>query len=392
MFDAKLARLPRAIVAIGVLIVVLVTVVLSGCIGPRGWPGVATDGDMLYLGTIGVTEGRIIALNPEGGVKWEWRPTKEESPASILSCGCPQQGSFGAGMIYGTPAVANSTVYAGLYTGRVYGIDAGNGFERWHYDVGSPVVGGPAIGNGTVYVGTSDGWLYALDANVTTVEGKLKQGFERVRAGDKIWSRPVYKDGVVYFGSLDHKLYAVDADSGKPTWDEPFRTLGAIASPALVVDGAVYVGSFDGRFYSIDAATGKQKWVFDQARNWYWSDAVYDRGVIYACSLDHKVYAINAESGNLTSAWPGPFDVGAPIKASPVIVNNVLVVASEEGAVYGIDVDTGNEKWPRIDLGAKVLAPLCALGNKVYVNAEDNKLHRIDVDAGRRDLSISLGK
>jgi len=350
---------------------------------------VTSDGTALYVGTL---TGTIVALNAEGGRVWKWEPTVEQTGGSLFSCLCAAGGGgqFRAGMFYAPPTVGNGTVYAAGLSGEVYAIDARTGNEVWKHNMETGIVGGVALGNGTLFVGTSDGYLYALDANATPGGGGLKEGFDPFQAEDKIWSTPSLYDGVVYFGSLDHKLYAVDADTGKLAWDEPFSTGGAVTSSPLVVDGVVYVGSFDSKLYAVDAATGRQKWAFDQATNWFWCEPIYDRGVVYACSLDHKVYAIDAESGNMTSSWPGPFDVGSPINSTPVIVDDTLVVASDNGLIYGIAVDTGKERWPHIDLKAKVFAPLCADAGKVYVNGQDNRLYKIDVASGRQDLSASL--
>ncbi|MCJ7520915.1 MAG: PQQ-binding-like beta-propeller repeat protein, partial [Dehalococcoidia bacterium] len=162
-----------------------------------------------------------------------------------------------------------------------------------------------------------------------------------------------------------------------------------IASTPLIVNGVIYIGSFDKKFYALDVATGDVKWVFDEASNWFWADALYENGIVYACSLDNNVYAIDASSGELTSAWSSPFDAGSEIKSSPVITGDVLVVASEEGEIYGIDLQNGQEKW-NIDLEIKVLAPLCASGDTVYVNAQDNRLYAIDGLIGRQDWSVTL--
>jgi outer membrane protein assembly factor BamB len=87
--------------------------------------------------------------------------------------------------------------------------------------------------------------------------------------------------------------------------------------------------------------------------------------------------------------WATPFDTGGPIKSSPVIVGDVLVVASEAGIVYGIDTDSGEEVWD-FDLEFKVLAPLLDYDGKVYVNAQDNRLYTFDGATGRQDWSVAL--
>jgi len=381
MFYIKQARTKKALI----IVVILSCLVLSGCMGPRGWPGIASEGEKLYVGTMG---GTVVALNPEGGRLWEWEPPGEQGGSMIA---CSGGGQFRAGLLYGVPVVADGVVYVSSYNGRVYAVDTEYRADKWKYDTGSPIAGGVAVANNTVFVGCSDGKLYALEANVTTYEGRPKAGFKPFQTDDKIWSTPVVYDGTVYFGSLDQKLYAIDADTGELKWE--FKAQGAIASTPLIVGDVVYIGAFDSRFYALDADTGEQKWVFEQADNWFWSQALYANGTIYACSLDHRVYAIEADTGELYSGWAEPFDAGSEIKSSPVIVGDVLVVATEEGEVFGLDVETGKSKWPNVvDLDAHVLAPIFASGGTVYINAQDNRLYTFEGATGRQNWSVPLSQ
>ena len=332
---------------------------------------------------MGTMDGRVLALNPESGArKWELKPApKEEAQVTgFLSCG-GAGGSLKAGMFYGSPVVEGSSVYIGAYDGTVYGIDAVNREQIWDYDVGSAIAGGVAVAEGTVFVGSTKGKLIALDAG----NGTLKWEFQ---TENEVWSTPVVADGIVYFGSIDDNLYALNAADGTKKW--VFPTKGSIASTPLVVDGVVYVGSFDSKFYAVYADSGNLKWVFGEAENWYWSQAVYENGVIYAGSLDNKVYAINA--GNGTSAWSEPFDTGSLVKASPAIVKNVLVVVSEQGMVYGLDLQNGEKKWQFDEIKAKVLSPIGADGEKIYINAQDNRLYALNAENGRQAWSVSLAK
>ncbi len=345
-----------------------------------------SEGETLFVGTM---DGRVIAVNAGGGTLWTWEPPAESGGSSIIACG--GGGQFRAGMLYGSPVVSDGVLYVSSYNGRVYAIDAEKRYDIWKYDTGSPIAGGVAVANSTVFVGSSDGRLYALEANATMGKGSLKQGFEPFQTGDKIWSTPAVQDGIVYFGSLDQKLYALDSITGELIWE--FPAAGAITSTPLIVDGVVYIGAFDSKFYALDAYTGDEKWVFEEADNWFWSKAVYANGTVYACSLDQRVYAIDAESGNLASGWVEPFDAGGDLKSAPVIVDNVLVVATEKGKLFGIDIKTGKSRWPdSIDLEVNVLSPLFASGDTFYVNAQDNRIYAFEGATGRQNWSIPLSE
>jgi len=376
MFNTRQTRLTKTIV----IAILLVALVLCGCAGKRGWPGTVSEGNILYVCTM---DGRVLALNPDNGTwKWDWKPTAKQGGQTASSFTCAGS-SLAGGLFYGAPAVANGVVYVAFHTGKVYAIDAASTEQKWEQDLRSTVSGGVAVGNGTVFVGSSNGKLSALDAG----NGSLKWEFT---TENEVWTTPVVVDGVVYFGSLDHNLYAVDVETHELKWNKPFKTGGSVAASPLVVDGVVYFGSFDNKFYAVDADSGAQKWVFPDAGNWFWSQAAYNNGTIYAGCLDHKVYAIDA--GNGTMVWPKPFDAGSLVKASPVIAGGVLVVASEVGKVYGLDLKTGEKKWEFDGVNTKVLSPLYAAGDTVYINSQDNKLYALNAETHRQIWAVPLSK
>ena len=376
MFNSRRTKLKKTLI----IAILLAALALAGCAGTRGWPGTVSEGGTLYVGTL---DGRVVALNPDSGSrKWDWQPTAKQGGQTVSSFTCAG-GALAGGLFYGAPAVANGLVYAAFHTGMVYAVDAASMEQKWDYDLKSTVSGGVAVGNNTVFVGSSNGKLYALDAD----NGSLKWEFP---TKNEVWTTPVVVDGVVYFGSLDHNLYAVDVETHELKWNEPFKTGGSVAASPLVVDGVVYFGSFDNKFYAVDADTGAQKWVFPNAGNWFWSQAAYNNGTIYAGCLDQNVYALDA--GNGTMVWSKPFDTGSLVKASPVIAGGMLVVASEVGKVYGLDLNTGEKKWEFDNITTKVLSPLCAAGDTVYINSQDNKLYALDGQTGRQVWFVPLSK
>ena len=370
------------------------TLLLAGCIGPRGWPGAQLSENTLFVGTM---TGKVLALNPaRGTTKWEWQPTALAGNAtgessqqsnissgnitsSFLSCSKGGTGQFRAGYIYGAPAIVNGIVYIGYRTGVIYAIDAAKGVEVWEHDIKSSILGGLTVANDTIFVGSSNGNLTALDAG----NGSLKWDFS---TQNEVWATPLVVNGVVYFGSLDHSLYALNAADGTKEW--VFKAEGGIISTPLVINGVVYIGSFDKKFYAIDAYTGTQKWIFNGAGGWFWSEAAYDSGTIYVGSLDHNVYALDALNG--TPVWPQPFKADSAVKSSLVIAGGVLVVASEDGRIYGVGLKTGEKKWEFDRIKAKVLSPLCAAGDTVYINSQDNRLYAFDGETGREVWGVPL--
>ena len=62
------------------------------------------------------------------------------------------------------------------------------------------------------------------------------------------------------------------------------------SSPA-VAGGMIYIGSLDGRLYALDARTGQEKWSFKTDGDVYSSPAVAG-GVVYFVDTEGYLYAV----------------------------------------------------------------------------------------------------
>ncbi|MFQ5827200.1 MAG: PQQ-binding-like beta-propeller repeat protein, partial [Dehalococcoidia bacterium] len=278
------------------ILILLLGPSLAGCGGggivqpAEGGSGLAQDQGLLYVGS---REGKVFALNPENGEEeWMFPPGKEKVE----------------GAIYGTPVLSGESLFLGTSDGLVYALDAKTGRSKWQNpfpDKGA-IVGGLAVAGDTVFV-ASGNKLYAIDAE--TGRPRWQQPFT---AGERIWSSPVIQEDTIYFGSMDHSFYALDAKTGKERWQ--FSTQGAIVSTPLVRDEAIYFGAFDGKLYALRARTGSPLWEEPfSGDSWFWGQAVYGAGKVFASTVKGTLYAIDARTG----VWAWDFQVEGPISSSP---------------------------------------------------------------------------
>ena len=328
-------------------------------------------GELVYVGS---REGTLLALDAETGIR-EWQFPQDTGDSGD---------AFGA--IYGSPAVANGTIYLGGDDGRVYAVragrvESGGGRKAWAvpFDVdGEPetqgVIGGVIYDEGKVVFGAAldseRGRLYVLNAD----DGLEECRYPASGAIGKIWSTPAVADGIAYFGDLNHRFYAVSLEDCSLQWPAPVEFDGAIASTPLVRDGRVYVGAFDRTFYAVDAATGQVSTLLT-ADNWFWSGVATDGTSLFVPSLDGKLYAVRLARG--TQLW-APFDTEGAILSTPVVMGNEVVVASDADTLYVLSASNGSVQW-RFEIGADVRAPLMAKGDVVYVSAMDHTIHAIDI-------------
>jgi outer membrane protein assembly factor BamB len=364
------------LVAIALLPLVLVSCISSGASVPRGWAGTVVHDGIIYAGT---RDGRVVAINSSTqSQQWDY--------------------AFTSTAIYTTPIVDGDLVYVGTYSGQVYALTIDRGTERWVYprtgSIGA-IVGSPVIANGTIYISSSDGRVYALD----TIYGDLKWKSEPL--AEKLWTSPVIQGDTLYVSTFDGHIYALSMETGELLgWS--FESEAGFASSPVIYGDTIFLGSFDRHLYAVTIGSNVSMWKFPQekpAGNWFWASPIVNEGIVYAGCLDGKLYAIEAETGE--KLWE--FDTGDPIVSSPVLMDNLLIVANEAGNVYIINPQTGNSE--RIQnllssnsnaptINAQIKAPLCAHEGLVYIRGEDNQLYVVDIGKKevREPISLTIEK
>jgi eukaryotic-like serine/threonine-protein kinase len=378
--------------SIALSFLLIAAILLTGCVSgmaPIGWSGVTIGNNGTAF--TGSKEGKLVAINLTNNSVQFSDPLKIP-PASGLSCassggsGGACGGSAPAVAIYGSPAfitdvpivdntVGSIVVVAG-YNGVVIAFDASNPRTIiWQYPINGnlqPIVSGVTVSGRTLYFGCIDKNVYALD---------VTRGIEKWRStlGDQIWSTPVVDNNMVFVGSFDKNIYALDANSGKEVWH--FPTGANTVSTPLVVNGTVYVGSLDRNLYAIDEKTGQEKWSY-LAGNWFWAKPVIVNGVIFAPNLDGKVYKLDINTGKPVA---DPSDMGGQVSSWPVVINNQLIIATQNGKLIGLDTTNPSAGSTLISsIIQNVTAPLAAVGSIVYINGPDNNLYTYNISNGAR--------
>ena len=122
----------------------------------------------------------------------------------------------------------------------------------------------------------------------------------------------------------------------------------------------------------------------------YWGTPVGDflwlGDTVYAGCLDGKVHALDVNDG--TPKWEEPFDTGAPVRAAPVLLDDVLLIANRKGELYGLDPQNGQSVWPLpIELAKTVLSDPLVEEATAYISAQGGDLFTVSKD-GRAALLV----
>jgi outer membrane protein assembly factor BamB len=321
-----------------VLLLILTAALLSGCMArgtvDTGWTALTVADSTLYSVR---SSGEAVALDleDEGSVLWKY-PLKAPAKAAP-GCGIAQQttateGDIALGAVYGSPTVSDGLMLFGSSGASLIALDAESGDPAWSYAVDSAVIGGVAVADGVAYIGTVGGQIHAV--NLTTQEAAWTQPFV---TGDRVWSTPLVDGSHLYVASMDHSVYALDRTTGEQVWSVDLG--GAVQGDIALFDGTLLAGGVDRRLHAIKAATGEEIWATDKLGGWVWGAPLLSTDGVFFTTLDGKVHGHRASDGQ--ALW-APVTLDGGISAGPVQAGNVIIVGTEKGLVYSIDIKAGS--------------------------------------------------
>lgn len=155
----------------------------------------------------------------------------------------------------------------------------------------------------------------------------------------------------------------------------------------VVAGGILYIGSLDGKMYALDAMTGQIKWTLETAGPIRHSAAVVG-GRVFFGSHDTNIYALDSASGGVIWA----FNTGAGISTAPVVANGTVYIGSRDGSFYALDAITGQEQWPAYETGGPIetSAALTEDGTIVFFGSEDMHAYAVNATSGQLKWSTKL--
>jgi eukaryotic-like serine/threonine-protein kinase len=175
-------------------------------------------------------------------------------------------------------------------------------------------------------------------------------------------------------------VYAVDLSDGSEIWNFPVKaqpTKPFFATPMLTSDGQLIVAGYDYGLYSLDPSDGSINWKFSGARDRYIGSVLVSGDMIYAPNADYKLYALNLE-GELQ--WS--FEAEQSFWSPPVADGKTLFIGSLDRKLYALDASSGEKVWQK-DLGAAILcSPVTGTDLPLFVAAFDGSLLALDKSTG----------
>ena len=361
-YDARVNIRRR--LAAGLLLLPL-AFVSAACVGvtrPQGWASPAIDGSSAFILE---DKDRLTALDltdaTNANIRWSF-PDQDD----------PAQEDLDLEAIYATPVIADGVLYTAGYSGELVALDAETGDLLRQRDFGSNIIGNIVLDDGEIALATSDGDVYLVNAS----DFNPADGWDRAgtRIDGEIWADPVATDGHIIVATMEGDIIALDRGNGGQAWR--FTHDGAIPTLRLLDDTSLYASSLSKDVMILDPASGDLRHNF-AAEDWVWNMPAFADGVAYFGDFSGNVYALDITSGQML--WQAPYDGGSKVKAGPVVIGDVLVVADRQPVVHFIRISDGSQlnQVPLPDAGT-VRSDLVVHEGRALVLTTDGELYAAD--------------
>lgn len=288
----------------------------------------------------------------------------------------------GRAAIEASAAVVGDAVYVADAQGVVHALDLKTGAARWKYETESSFETTPLVVGDKLFIGDLDGVFHAVN----------------IADGKKAWTVPTLgaihssanlagESGHVVFGNDGADIYCVAAADGKVIWKKSAGD--RVNSTPAIGWGAALVSGCDAKLRAIDVKTGDERFAADLGSLSPGSPVVLDDRIVVGTDQG-RVVCLSPDGAKQLWEYTG-VDEDAMVYSSPAVSSGVAVVGARDRHVHAIDVKTGEGLWKFRTKGDVESSPAIA-GGRVYVGSKDKKLYVLDLKTGKSLWEFNAGK
>jgi len=183
--------------------------------------------------------------------------------------------------------------------------------------------------------------------------------------------------------SYNQHVYAINLADGTERWRFPLEANNKIsfyAAPAITPDGQLLVGGYDHVLYSLNPQTGTENWSFKEANNRYVGSPLVNQAGIFTPTTDEQLYALDYQ-GNLRWSFATQGAQWAKPATDPDC--ECIYVPSMNHHLYAINAQNGMQEWKSEDLGGAVVGtPAYAPEGTLYIGTFNSEMLAIDAQTG----------
>ena len=328
-------------------------------VGEAGSAGLqpAVTSDAVYVAN---ADGGLFRLDPVSG-KQLWK----------IDSGFKISGAVGAG---------DGLVVVGGLKSELAAFDQ-DGKLRWITRVSSEVLSAPQIADGMVIVRSSDGRIAALSAQ----DGKRQWLYERATPTLIVRNHAgvVIQRGVVFAGFAAGKLAAINLTNGAVIWESAvsqprgnteLERISDITSLPAVDNESVCAVAFQGRISCFDIKQGTMLWSREVSS---------DKGLalmhkyLYVSDAESTVLAMDKSSGS--TLWKNDQLFMRRVSA-PYVMEKYVVVGDFEGRLHAMSREDGSLLARIKTDGSPILFAPVALGKGLLLQTQDGGVYSIEIN------------
>ena len=282
-----------------------------------------------------------------------------------------------------TPAHINGKVFVADIYGNLEGIDATSGKTLWKSDADLTITGGPGASEKLTLIGSDEGDVLAY----TSETGEL---IWQAKVSSEILSAPIEAYDIVVVRTIDGKIFGLNASNGSHLWiydrTVPALTLRGTSNP--VITGDIVIAGFDGgRLAAIELHTGKLIWETSislaSGRSQLErmvdidSDPIIIGNDIYVATFQGRLASVTLESGRIS--WTRDISSYAGLTSD----GQNIYITDDQSHVWALDRASGNSIWKQENLFARMVTAPATIGDLVVVGDLEGYLHWMDKSSGQ---------
>ena len=270
--------------------------------------------------------------------------------------------------VVGGPAALDGTLIITGRSGRIYAFNATDGTERWQSEENYGRTTQPAVKNGLAFVGNQNGKLRAIDAAAGTVRWSYDVDGE-------IEAQPVAQDDLVHVAGSGGQVHLIDSESGDR--QAAFGHGNPAVCSLAVGRETVLLGSAGGGLQARCTTDGRERWRCLPEKAVVAAPTTVDNRAYVATIDDVYVLAIDRVTGAIRQR----FEVGSAVWGRPVVTDDIIVVASQDGVVTAFDREAGTRRW-RVELCGSAWCGPAVDNGRVYIADDIGRTYALDASDG----------
>lgn len=285
--------------------------------GQRLTAGVAASGPLVLVGT---GKGEVLAFDSGGKQLW-----KTQLPGEVLA----------------PPAIEGSLVVVRVGDGRLYGLNATDGKQRWIYQRSTPALSlrnhaGVVLERGAVFAGFPGGRLVALAAATGNVGWDsvvaLPRGATELERVADVMGLPILDGDRVCAVAYQGRVACFDTQSGTTIWA---RDMSSVAGMDADHRGA-YITDDKNALIALDKSNGASLWKQDKLGGRRVSTPLAFGRFVVVGDFEGYVHFLSREDGSFAARIATD---GSAIGAAPVALDaNTFLVQTRNGGLFAIAV------------------------------------------------------